>query len=309
MLVNLSAYENPYLHKGMEFENLNRYVEYKEVEPIIEKISKYVGCNNERIILANGTDKLIEKVILNFHKNRDLVVLNPNGYRFIDFAKKIGMKTKRIQLLPPNFNINWEKKNIKNSIIVIDYPNNPTGQFLISEEELENLLKKNNIVIVDEAAFEYACKTFSNLVEKYDNICVTRTFDKAFGMAGLKVGYMIASQNISDNINRSIEINRPTLQLISNALEDKKYLEEAVTNNFDERQRMTDELTKLGIKVFESYGNYLLIHSEIPDFALKLYDKDIIIRDLSYTWLKGYYSISIGSVEENNGLLKGITEL
>jgi len=309
VLIDLTSNENPYKRNlNIDIEEANRYTSVVEIDKVIKKIAEYSGISKERIILDYGTDKLVERVILSFYKNRSLYVINPNNYGFISFAKNVGMKVKRLQLSPPEFKIDWMNQGIKNSIIVIDYPNNPTGKLLIDEHELKELLK-DNMVIIDEAGFEYSNSTFKDLLETEDNLFIVRSLDKAFGLAGIKAGYLAFSDNIIEKIDRRCSLNKASLEACSIALNDMDYLNDSVSKTIKLRSDIDKRIKDLGIKVFESKGNYILIYTEIPDFALLLKKKGILIEDLSLSWLRGYYRITIGDSNQMDLLISYISNL
>lgn len=313
MLIDLSANESAYncsieAIKNIDkcFETVNKYLEFQEFNLLIKEISDYCETDENRIIVGSGTDNLIQKVVLKFFKDRDLVVFNPNFNRTLNLAKDLGMKIRRIQLNPPEFKVNWKSMKTKDSIVIIDYPNNPTGKFLINKEELEEILENNNIVLIDEAGYEYSKKTFIDLVKKYENLAITRTFDKAFGLAGLKVSYMIMGNAILEKIDRGVDINKPAFVGALEVLKDQKYTQKCVLNMLNERKFIEESLKKVGLKVYKSEGNFLLVQTKISDFSLRLREKGILIEDLSRFWLDGYYRISIGNREENKKLIEEI---
>ncbi len=309
MLIDLTSNENPYSRDiDINIKEINRYTSRKEMESLISKLADYSGFNKESIIIDYGTNRLIERLILKYHKNRDLYILNPNSYGFIGLAKDVGMKVKRLQLVPPDFTIDWEKQDINNSIIVIDSPNNPTGQFMINEDQLKKLLK-NNIVIIDEAGYEYSSFTFGSLIEDNDNLCIIRTLDKAFGLAGLKIGYMTFGNGLSKCFNNNIELNKPTLKALEIALSDTEYLKKTTDKTINIKNQLINNLRDLEIIVYDSYANYLLINTEIADFSLKLRKRGIMIEDLSVSWVKGYYRITIGTKNEIDSLIAAIKEI
>lgn len=315
-MIDLSANESAYNSskeaiKNIDkcLKNINKYLDFQEFNLLIKEISDYCKIDENRIIVGSGTDNLIQKVILKFYKDRDFIVFHPNFNRTINLAKDLGMKIRRIQLNPPEFNVNWESMKIKESIVLIDYPNNPTGKALIKQEELKALLENNNIVLIDEAGYEYSKKTFIELVEKYENLIITRTFDKAFGLAGLKVSYMIMGDALSKKIDRGIDINKPACVGALQVLKDKNYIQNCIDKTLNERKYVEERLTKEGLKVYKSEANFLLVQTKISDFAFKLREKEILIEDLSQFWLNGYYRISIGNREENEKLINEIKKM
>jgi len=316
VLIDFSSNENPYerLQESIDemavgLQGLNRYLAREEMDHLLEEVADYCGMDEDRILVASGTNALIEKLVIKFFRDRKLVVFNPCFNKAADLAADLGIKVSRIQLRPPAFEIRWNEMNIYDSIVIIDCPNNPTGRFLIDREEVENLLEGGNIVILDEAGYEYSGKTFIDLVEKYENLAVVRTFDKAFGLAGMKVGYMVMGDGIKKKVDRGVEINRPAYVGAIEALEDRDYLEDCLSQTIQERSFLAKELTELDFKVFESVANYLLVKTDIPDFALKLRKKDILVHDLSSCWIQGFISISPGCRSENYKLLAAIKEL
>ena len=309
MLIDLSSNENPYersidsvqrVTKGLQ--GVNRYLSAVELDCLVERIGKYCG-------VASGTDELIKKVMLKFFKNRSLVVLNPCFYKAVSLAADLDMRIRRIQLRSPAFKIRWKDMKISNSIVIIDCPNNPIGLFLIEKEELEDLLERGNIVIIDEAGYEYCRKTSIELIDTHENLAVLRTFDKAFGLAGLKVGYMVMGDYILESVENGVDINRPSCVGAIEALEDREYLDDSVSKTLDERKYLAEELAHLDIQIYESETNHILARTTIPNFSLRLGQKDVLVQDLSSCWLDGYFRISIGNRSENDKLLKAVSEL
>ena len=315
-MIDLRSNENPYGRSCEEFmdlcrglEDLNRYLGYGELERLESKLAEYCGVDKERIFVGSGTDSLIKNAILKFYEGMDLIILNPCCQGAVETAKDIGMRIRRIQLKPPEFRVDWKSLEIKKSIVAIDYPNNPTGQLLIEKDELEELLKNGNMVIIDEAGYEYSKRTFAGMVGDYEKLAVTRTLDKAFGLAGLRVGYMVAGDFFVKGIGKTVEINRPAFVCAMEALRDKRHMRESVSKTLEEREYLEYRLREIGFDVYKSQANYLCVRSEIADIALRLREKGIMVEDLSREWLEGYCRISIGAREENSKLLEAIGQM
>lgn len=312
-MIDLSANENPYkisdrIMKEMKscLEESNRYLEQRELDELLVGIADYCQMKKERLMIAHGTDLLIKSVFLKFYKNRDLLVFNPNSYQVLELAKDLGVKIKRIQLKPSDLNVNWTNLNFKDSFIIIDYPNNPTGKFLIKRDELIHLLNQNNLVIIDEAAFEYSKETFIDLVEHYENLVITRTFDKAFGLAGFKVSYMIMGDAILNKLTQRVMINKPACKAALVMLSHKDKVDDFVKQTLLERSFLESSLLKLNFDVYKSAANFLLVKTNQIDFASKLSKMGILIEDLSKFWLNGYYRISVGTRAENTQLIEAV---
>lgn len=315
-MIDLMSNENPYplteterraLEAGLK--DLNRYLGPGELERLEEAVAAYCETEKRRVFLGPGTESLMQKVLLKCHKGRDLVVLHPDFSGAPALAAELGMKIRRVQLRPPAFGVDWQALGFTDSLVVLDSPNNPTGRHLITQEDLEALLAAGNTVVIDEAGYEYAQKTFLPLTETWGRLAVTRTFDKAFGLAGLRVAYMVLGDELLEGMDRSPAINRPAWVGALAALENRKRLHASVSDTLEERIRLTRNLRRLGLEVFESRANYLLVRFHLPDLALELRKRGVLVLDLSPVWLPDFCRISVGSQQENNRLVEVLEEL
>lgn len=305
-MIDLRSNENPYkpLDKVTnrvckDIDNMNKYLSVKELDMLKEEASKYCGVEKKRIVFGPGTDFLIERVLIKNSQNKNLYVLNPCFYSSINTALDLKMGLRRIQIIPPDFNILWDDLNIEKDIVLVDYPNNPTGKYLVEYTQIQKLLEKDNIVIVDEAGYEFGKKTMIDLVDEYKNLMVIRSLDKSFGLAGLRIGYCVCGDELLKNFGNSISINRASWSASLEALKHSEYSDECVAKLNKERKYVVDKLKELDFKVYESNANYILIESDISQLALELKDRGILIEDLSYSWLRNHYRISIGKREDN----------
>ncbi len=318
MLIDLSSNENPYKPSQKVInallnstENINRYVGVTELNVLKKKLSHYNQISEERIFIGPGTDFLINEVLMNFSKGRNIVTFNPSFFSSIEIAKYFVKKIIKIQLTPPEYSIDWSAFQEGSSIFILDNPNNPTGKCLLSKDDLTILLEnKNNIVLLDEAYFEFSQVSFSNLLCCFPNLVVLRTLDKAFALAGLKVSYLMAGDNLLKRLSlKNQSISRPACNAAVAAVEDKDYSFECVKEIINERERLKKCLESLGLIVFPSQTNFLLVKTSLQELALRLKSKNILICDLSRTWFKDYYRISVGNREDNNKLVEAIKEL
>jgi len=170
---------------------------------------------------------------------------------------------------------------------------------------VENILQnKNVLLLIDEAYYEFSGQTFASLIKKYPNLAITRTMNKAFSLAGLRFGYLLAGDCFKDHFSDfPAFLSRPTLFAAIEALKNPGYLKINVNKILSEKVRVEKELTKMRIQIFPGSTNFILIKSEVPNFEKKLMDSGILIKDLSEEWLNGFYRISIGLPEENDALL------
>ncbi len=319
MLINLQANENPFLppenvmeaaKKGLK--NINRYSELEYLNELKQLLADYNDISPQRITLSPGSDLLLRNIINIFSKNRKIITINPSFYSISRQALKFANKLIKIQLVPQNFVLKpelilYELDNP--TLIIIDNPNNPTGAVLLDENLIENILQSPNaLLLIDEAYFEFSKQTFAGLIEQYPNLAILRTMDKAFSLAGLRLGYLLAGDSFKNKFSDFPKfLPTPTLFAGIEALKNPEYVFENVEKIIAERERVKEELHKLNIEVFPSKGNFLLIKSNAPDFEQKMVEKGILIRSLSEEWLSDFYRVSIGLPKENDAFLLAIS--
>jgi histidinol-phosphate aminotransferase len=241
-------------------------------------------------------------------------MVNPSFFPTAQCAKEFVAKLIKIQLRPPEFNLNADiitNETNEPSIVIIDNPNNPTGKILMDREMAEAILEnKNALLVVDEAYYEFSGVTFADMVEEYTNIAVVRTLDKAFGLAGARIGYLIAGEDFLDAFSTFYAfLPQSSLYSAMEAVKDPSYIKKNIESIIKERERVSKELEKMGFQVYPSITNFLLIKTNIPDVARELKDREILVFDLSNQWRPGYIRVSIGTSKENDIFLSSIKEI
>jgi len=256
---------------------------------------------------------LLQKIIRVFSPARRIITVSPSFFPTVDAAKKFGKELIRLRLTPPEFDLDLDSLLDKlegPSLVVIDNPNNPTGKLLLEKEEARAILKATNtLLVVDEAYYEFSGITISSLVEEYPNLAVTRTLDKAFSLAGARLGYLIAGKDFLEPLAPSgTYLPKPSLLAGIEALQDTGYAEENVNLIIEEKKRMKARLTDMGIQVYPTSTNFLLFKTELPEIAGKLRKEGIFVNDLSDRWLPGYIRVSVGMPKENEVFLTKVKD-
>ena len=321
MTINLHMNENPYLpndnilraaNNGIE--KLNRYSELKYLIELKELLGNYNNVPSNRIVLSHGSDLLIREIINIFSKGRKIIMPNPSFFPVAQYALIQASRLTKFQISPPDFKL--DRNLLLNeldepALIIIDNPNNPTGKLLLDIDLVEKILQnKNALLLVDEAYYEFSGQTFAGLIYKYPNLAIIRTMDKAFSLAGLRLGYFLAGDYFKDQFSDfPAFLSRPTLFAAIEALKNPEYLIQNIKKIISERARIEEKLKIIGIEVFPGSTNFILIKSKVPDFARKLMDSGIIIKDLSEEWLNDFYRISIGLPDENDALLSIVKKI
>jgi histidinol-phosphate aminotransferase len=198
-------------------------------------------------------------------------------------------------------------------LVYVANPNNPTGTF-IGADEIEAFLKQvphNVIVVLDEAYNEYLAPEHqfesANWVRKYPNLVVSRTFSKAYGLAGLRVGFAIAQPDVTDLMNRirqPFNVNSLAQAAAIAALNDKEFLAKGARNNAEGYKQMTAAFDELGLEYVPSFGNFVLVRVGADDGAgarvnLALLKQGVIVRPVAAYGLPQWLRVSIGLPQEN----------
>ena len=314
-LIYLDANESP-------FENgINRYPDNKH-KNLKTVISKNKNINVNQFVFGNGTDEILDLIVRVFcNPNKDKIITLPPTYGMYDvIAKTNGVENIEIPL-KSDFSIDTDKildlktSNIK--ILFLCSPNNPTGNsFEINV--LDNLIKKfNGIVVVDEAYIDFSSqKSLTNLIDKYENLIITQTMSKAYGMAGIRLGMGISNNKIINYINKIKPPYNVNTLTENKALEELNKIDE-VKKNIDlvlnQRKLLLSSLEKLDFveKIYKSDANFLLVKVDNADLRYnQLSEKGIIVRNRSNQPLcQNCLRITIGTKIENNSLIKTLNEL
>jgi len=205
-------------------------------------------------------------------------------------------------------------------LVFVANPNNPTGTF-ISGDQIAAFLKKvppQVVVVLDEAYTEYLqpAQRYDALswVRQYPNLIVSRTFSKACGLAGLRVGFGIAQPALTDLLNRirqPFNVNSPAQAAAIAVLNDDAYLQQSAKVNTDGYEQITAAFTQMGIEFVPSYGNFVLFRAGDDDGAgarvnLALLKKGIIIRPVGNYSLPQWLRVSIGLPQENAAFIEAL---
>jgi histidinol-phosphate aminotransferase len=205
-------------------------------------------------------------------------------------------------------------------LVYIANPNNPTGTF-IPAARIEAFLSRvpaNVIVVLDEAYNEYLAPQdqfeSTQWVRKFPNLVVSRTFSKAYGLAGLRVGFAIAQPAVTDLMNRirqPFNVNSMAQAAAIAALNDKEFLEQGARNNAEGYQQLTAAFDELGLEYVPSYGNFVLVRVGNEDGAgarvnLALLKQGVIVRPVGNYGLPQWLRISIGLPDENAKFIEAL---
>ncbi|NLJ58378.1 MAG: histidinol-phosphate transaminase [Tissierellia bacterium] len=317
--VKLDANEgsNYLLKDGFKIDNFkaNLYPD-SDSKILREKMSKYYKCKAENIMVGNGSSELINTIINAYcEKGEKVMSFIPSFSMYQTYcdlcgAEYVGVETEM------DFSQNIDKlideaKKENPKIVIVCNPNNPTG-YVTPKEDLVKLLDnvQNSLIIIDEAYADFSEISVIDLINKYENLLVMRTLSKAFGLAGLRVGAVIANEKTIKYIwkvkvpyNLNILSQYAAEQALDNIDKVKDY-----TNRVKKlRQSLKDSLEELNFTVYPSGGNFLFVKSPVDNLFENLMEQGVLIREFRYDEV--YNRITIATEEENKILLEEIGKL
>lgn len=302
-------------NEGMEWmEGLNRYPNDKS-DLLREKLAQKLDKDPDEFVIGNGSSELIELVMKAYLEAGEKVVsFSPcfsmyEIFTIIHKGKYSEYPLENMETLNVGGFIDFINKE-KAKIVIITNPNNPTGSLIPKEDIMKIVKNVDAMVILDEAYIEFSDYPKGDDTREFENLIVLRTFSKAMGMAGIRLGYMIADKKTIGFINRvrsPYNVNILTQEMGLVALEDEKITNKNIETIKRERTRIKKILELNGIKPLESGANFLFFPASEKLFNA-LTDKKILIRKFGGR-LEGYYRLTICSPQENDIVIKVIEEV
>lgn len=299
---------------------INRYPETTSKE-LRKAYGNIIGISEENILAGNGSDQLLGVIISSYvNKGKTVLTLKPDFsmydfYASINEGNLVKLSTKKDGSFFMDSLIELAKE-VKPSVIVFSNPNNPTGH-AVPAKEIERLLGelKDSKVVIDEAYIEFGGETMIPYIKHYDNLIVTRTLSKAWGLAALRVGFLITSKkNINDLKPFMVpyNLNAFSQQFARKILEYEDIIGEAVENIIEERERFYGHLKEIEkrsnkkIRFYKSNANFIFGRSiYAKQIKNKFDDLGILIRYFK----DSSFRITVGSHEELQEVIKGLTEV
>ena len=283
-----------------------------------QAIGDHLNVSVDSVTLGNGSNDILELIARAYVcTSKDEVIFSE--YAFVVYplvTQALGAKA--IVTKSKNFGHDLEAMLLaitdNTKLIFIANPNNPTGT-LLDDDSIHAFLSRvpsSITVVLDQAYFEYLNENdlAINWLKEFDNLIITRTFSKAYGLAGLRVGYSISSEKVADYINRirqPFNVNHVAQVAAVAALGDQSHLVRSVVANKNGLKQLADGFDKLGLSYIPSSANFISVK---VDDALKLYQQLLelgsIVRPVE---MKNYLRVSIGSSKEISGFLDALKSL
>jgi len=328
-VIKLASNENPYGPSPRALRairaaarDVNRYPD-GDCFYLRRALAKRLKVSPRQLIFGNGSDEIIVLAVRVFVNPGDEVIIADPSFLIYGIAARIaGADVKAVPLKDFAYDLGGMQKAVtdKTRIIFLGNPDNPSGKYLTQKqlEDFLNGLRENIIVFIDEAYYEYVrSKDYVDslgLLKKHKNIIVSRTFSKMYGLAGLRVGYGVAGEEMIDCLNRIREpfnVNSLAQAAALACLNDQPYYRTIAREIERQREVLYRGVRKLGLKYVESYTNFVLIdmRQDASGIAKALLGKGVIVRDMSFWGLKQFIRVTIGTGAENKRFLNALTRI
>jgi len=291
-----------------------------------EALGQHHGIAPERIVCGNGSDELLDLCTRAYAGVGDEVLYSQYGFLVYPLsARHVGATPVAAPERHYRADVDalLERAGPRTRVVFVANPNNPTGSYLTAEEvvRLREGLPADTLLVVDAAYAEYVGRndytSGLELVERYDNVVMTRTFSKIYGLAALRLGWAYCPPDIADVLNRLREpfnVTAPAQAAGIAALADAAHRESARAHNDTWLPRLSEAVRDLGLEVLPSVANFILVRfpatrGGAPAADAHLRGEGIIVRDMRPYGLPDCLRITIGRAAENRALIASLRRL
>ncbi len=328
-VIKLASNENPLplsekVREAIEKElaDLNRYPD-SDSRLLKKALARKLAISEDMLLFGNGSDGLLKVIGETFlNKGDEVIVSDPTFVEYIFVANLMGAELKVVKMKDYHQDLEGILGEVtdKTKMIFLTSPHNPAGT-IIKEGELKAFLDRlpeNILVVVDEAYYEYVQdEDYPDIIEYIKEgypVIGLRTFSKAYGLAGLRLGYLFADPEIVALLAKAIDpfnVNRIAQAAALAALEDEEFLERAIKLNEEAKEFLYKELEKRGFEYVPTEANFILVNVKMD--AMKLFNEllkmGVIIRPGDPLGYPEHIRLTIGTMEENKIFLDCIDKI
>lgn len=320
--VILNANESPFNVPSQIFDifnyeirrvNFNRYPDMNGTE-LKKALAKTYGLKVENIALGDGSDEILQCLFNAIcEEGTKVVVMDPSFSMYSEYARIYRACPIKVECNSDfSFNLDNMLKAIKKhnpKLTVLCSPNNPTG-IILTRSEIEAIIKSTTgLVLLDEAYIEFSGEGMVDLISKYDNLMIIRTFSKLYASASIRLGYAMSHKkniDLIDTVRSPYNVNTLTQIMARIIIEHKELYNDRIAYFKSEREYMYNALKQLGIEVYPSNANFFWMRLN-DAIVNKCDEKKIHIRKMKYKQ-ETYIRVCLGTKEENEKFLKVVRE-
>lgn len=299
-----------------EVSKLNLYPD-PDCKVLRNKIAELYGFESDNVFISNGSDEILSFAFMAFCSEEKGAIFPNISYGFYKVYGDLYGVDYTEASLKEDFSIDVNDYLNVNKTVVIANPNAPTGLSL-SVDDIEAIVKSNpnNVVLIDEAYVDFGGKSCIDLVRKYENLLVVRTYSKSRSMAGARLGYAFGSKALIEDLNRikystnPYNINRLTLAAGEATIYDNDYYMDCCKKIIEIREYSKNRLSELGFTYLDSDTNFIFAKSDKisgEDYYKKLKENGVLVRHFSNPLISDYVRITVGTKEQMDKLFE-VTE-
>ena len=291
-----------------------------------QALARKHGCAMESITLGNGSNDVLVIIAETFLDHRTEAVYSQYGFAVYPIAvQACGAIARIVPALPASSAMPFghdldamaERVTANTKVVFIANPNNPTGSW-VAAERLRRFVADvpaSTLVVIDEAYIDYVAAPdhadASRWLEQFPNLIVTRTFSKAYGLAGLRVGYALSTPHVAGLLNRvrqPFNVNSMALAAARAALDDHEHLQRSVQMNRAGLAQLQQGLQSLGVHAYDSRGNFVLFDCGRPATAIyqAMLRQGVIVRPVGNYGLPNHLRVTVGTPEQNQRMLQAL---
>ena len=315
-IIKLASNENPLGMSPKAEEAARRALEEAHIYPdqyrLIHKLAAKLDVAPENIVLGNGSNDVLDLVARTFLDEGREAVSSRYAFAVYPIATQ-SVGAQNVIVADKDFGHDLDAMMAaitpETSVVWIANPNNPTGT-LVPYPEVKRFVEnvpQEVIVVLDEAYNEFLASEERGdsigWIEQHPNLVVTRTFSKAYGLAGLRIGYAVAAPEVAELLNRvrqPFNANSLALAAAEAALDDDEFLAQTIQTNREGRKQLLDGLAQLGLETMPAHGNFVTVRvPNATETNQKLLKSGIIVRPLASYGLPDWLRVTIGTNQEN----------
>ena len=288
---------------------------------LLERLAAFAGWKPEGTLAGNGSNELIQATLMvTVGPGTKVLITEPTFTLYRQIVTVLGGEVLSVPLTSDfQFDLKAIRERAINGsadVVILCSPNNPTGCRISNEDLLRLARDFDGLVVVDEAYHEFSEATAAPLLAELPNLIVLRTFSKAMAMAGLRVGYLLASAELAREVHKATlpyNLNFFSAAAAEAACERYDLLKPRIDLIIRERERLFAAMRSIsGVEPVPSSANFIIAKTPVPPQTLfkDLLTRDILIRDVSrYPMLADYFRVSVGSPEENDRFIEALKEV
>jgi histidinol-phosphate aminotransferase len=327
--IKLASNENPLGPSPLAIEAIKSHLEDLYLYPdancyyLRTALARELHVEPEQIVFGNGSNEVIELVVRTLvHQDEEIVYAWPSFVMYRLIAVSLNLVHHEVPLTDYTHDVRamLAKVNGKTKAIIVANPNNPTGT-LVSAADFVHLVENTPpevFLVADEAYFEYITDpeypNSLNFLKDRPNLIVVRTFSKAYGLAGLRVGYGIMERRVADYVNRLREpfnVNRLAQVAAEAALKDVNHVGRSVAMVREGLRYMAKQLAALHCTYVDSHANFLLVRTpmDAADLTAHLQQEGVIVRPMAAFGLPQHIRVTVGTRAMNERFIRALRRI